>query len=82
MIHHPDCRHECSSEEPAAGAMSRRRLLTGAVAGAGLIATWGIGRAVAAADPAIGGSAGVVPGTEPNPVAPCAPPTRAIRRGF
>ncbi len=38
--------------------MSRRRLLTGAVAGAGLIATWGIGRAVAAADPAIGGSAG------------------------
>lgn len=48
MIHHPDCRHECADGESPVG-VSRRRLLTGAAATAGLIATWGIGRAAATA---------------------------------
>jgi murein DD-endopeptidase MepM/ murein hydrolase activator NlpD len=58
MIHHPDCRHECAGDEPVDGAMSRRRLLAGAAAGAGLLATWGVGRAVAATSTPIDRSAG------------------------
>lgn len=58
MIHHPDCRHECADDESVDGRMSRRRLLTGAAAGAGLFATWGVGRAFASVDSGLQTSAG------------------------
>lgn len=52
MIHHPECRHECTEPAPHGG-LSRRRLLTGAAVGAGMFATWGIGRAAAVAGASI-----------------------------
>ncbi|MGB3737140.1 MAG: M23 family metallopeptidase [Ilumatobacter sp.] len=59
MRHLPDCRHECAASD-AEGTMSRRRLLVGAAAGAGLLATWSVGHAVAAVEPSLDDSASAV----------------------
>ncbi len=46
-MHDPACTHGDSATGVPARGLSRRRLLTGAVAGAGLLATWRVGAAVA-----------------------------------
>lgn len=48
MIHRVDGGSECVLRDPAGTGVSRRRLLTFAVAGAGVLAAAGVGRAVAA----------------------------------